>query len=55
MKISDKFVVAADREKVYKFVTEPDNFIKLIRLPQREDCLTSLTVTAASFTLFLPV
>jgi carbon monoxide dehydrogenase subunit G len=30
MKISDKFVVAADREKVYKFVTEPDNFIKLI-------------------------
>jgi len=30
MKISDKFVVAAEREKVYKFVTDPDNFIKLI-------------------------
>lgn len=30
MKLSDKFVVAADRETVFKFVTEPDSFIKLI-------------------------
>lgn len=30
MKIADKFVVEADRDKVWNFVTNPDNFIKLI-------------------------
>ncbi len=30
MKISDRFTVAADREVVWKFITDPDNFIKLI-------------------------
>ncbi|MCS6769625.1 MAG: carbon monoxide dehydrogenase subunit G [Candidatus Caldarchaeum sp.] len=30
MKIADKFVVAADRDTVWKFVTNPDNFVKLI-------------------------
>ncbi|MCS7137493.1 MAG: carbon monoxide dehydrogenase subunit G, partial [Candidatus Caldarchaeum sp.] len=30
MKLSDKFVVAADREKVFRFVTDPDSFVKLI-------------------------
>ncbi|MEM4409526.1 MAG: carbon monoxide dehydrogenase subunit G [Candidatus Caldarchaeum sp.] len=30
MKISDKFTVAAEREHVWKFVTDPDKFIKLI-------------------------
>ncbi|MEM0440287.1 MAG: carbon monoxide dehydrogenase subunit G [Candidatus Caldarchaeum sp.] len=30
MKLSDKFVVAADRAAVFKFVTDPDSFIKLI-------------------------
>ncbi|MEM0349677.1 MAG: carbon monoxide dehydrogenase subunit G [Candidatus Caldarchaeum sp.] len=30
MKLSDKFVVSADRGKVFKFVTDPDSFVKLI-------------------------
>ncbi|MEM2237918.1 MAG: carbon monoxide dehydrogenase subunit G [Candidatus Caldarchaeum sp.] len=30
MKISDRFTVAAERETVWKFVTDPDHFIKLI-------------------------
>ncbi|MEM1942921.1 MAG: carbon monoxide dehydrogenase subunit G [Candidatus Caldarchaeum sp.] len=30
MKMADKFVVAADRDTVWKFITEPDNFVKLI-------------------------
>ncbi|MCS6784440.1 MAG: carbon monoxide dehydrogenase subunit G [Candidatus Caldarchaeum sp.] len=30
MKLADKFTVAADRETVFKFITNPDSFTKLI-------------------------
>lgn len=30
MKLSDKFLVAADPETVFKFITSPDSFVKLI-------------------------
>jgi len=35
LKIADKFTVAAERDTVWKFVTDPDKFIKLIPDLQR--------------------